>query len=175
MILVGSTVTAQEPRRSGLVAFSESVITRAYALIRKHVGARTGRSARDIRRAREKLGYIPRIGYRDALAEAVGRHSRHGIGVRVIVAVVASLPFGWRVLTRPQFRRATVDPAWAQAGYELFHHEWTPGDSLSPEVRSPDKVSTYAAGRLTGEAGAQMEGVFARAASQKIVARQPVR
>src|SRR5262245_23094107 len=50
-----------------------------------------------------------------------------------IVAVVASLPVGWRILTWQHFRKATIDPAMAQAGNELFHHEWRAGDSLSPE------------------------------------------
>jgi hypothetical protein len=51
----------------------------------------------------------------------------------VIVAIMASLPIGWRILTWPGFRPAPIDPGMAKAGDELFHHDWKPGDSLSPE------------------------------------------
>jgi CxxC motif-containing protein (DUF1111 family) len=50
----------------------------------------------------------------------------------VIVAVVAVLPVGWRMLTWQRFRPANVDPAMAKAGDELFHHQWKAGDPLSP-------------------------------------------
>src|SRR5262245_63178646 len=43
------------------------------------------------------------------------------------VGVLMALPVVWRLLAWER-----VDPAMAQAGYELFHHEWKPGDSLSP-------------------------------------------
>ena len=46
----------------------------------------------------------------------------------VAVGVLMSLPVIWRLLT---WKR--VDSAMAQAGFELFHHEWKAGDSLSPE------------------------------------------
>jgi len=46
----------------------------------------------------------------------------------VAACVVLAVPVVWRLLTS----RAPVDPPMAQAGYELFHHEWKPGDSLSP-------------------------------------------
>jgi CxxC motif-containing protein (DUF1111 family) len=51
----------------------------------------------------------------------------------VIVAVVAVLPVGWRMLTWQRFRPAVVDKAMAQAGDELFHHVWKVDDPLSPE------------------------------------------
>jgi CxxC motif-containing protein (DUF1111 family) len=51
----------------------------------------------------------------------------------VIVAVVAVLPVGWRMLTWQRFRPAVVDKAMAQAGDELFHHVWKADDPLSPD------------------------------------------
>jgi CxxC motif-containing protein (DUF1111 family) len=49
------------------------------------------------------------------------------------IGLVVLAPVGLRVLTWSGPRRGAVDPAEAQAGQELFEHEWTPGDPLSPE------------------------------------------
>jgi CxxC motif-containing protein (DUF1111 family) len=49
------------------------------------------------------------------------------------IGLVVLAPVGLRVLTWSGPRRGAVDPAEARAGQELFEHEWTPGDPLSPE------------------------------------------
>jgi CxxC motif-containing protein (DUF1111 family) len=54
----------------------------------------------------------------------------------LIVAVVAVLPVGWRMLTWQRFRPVNVNPAMVSAGYELFHHQWKAGEGKDP--LSPD-------------------------------------
>src|SRR5438067_3257522 len=49
----------------------------------------------------------------------------------LLVALLALVPVGARVLTWKGSQPQEVDPAMAQAGEELFKHEWTPGDPLA--------------------------------------------
>jgi CxxC motif-containing protein (DUF1111 family) len=48
----------------------------------------------------------------------------------VVATVVALLPPGLRFITAQRDRPTPVDPAMAQAGEELFKHEWTKNDPL---------------------------------------------
>jgi CxxC motif-containing protein (DUF1111 family) len=50
----------------------------------------------------------------------------------LVVGLIALAPVGWRMLTWQRFRPQYVNPAMAQAGGELFQHQWKPKDSLSP-------------------------------------------
>jgi CxxC motif-containing protein (DUF1111 family) len=52
-------------------------------------------------------------------------------GWYLLVALLALAPVGLRVLTWQRHRHQDVDPAMAQAGEVLFHHVWTPNDSLA--------------------------------------------
>jgi CxxC motif-containing protein (DUF1111 family) len=49
----------------------------------------------------------------------------------LLVGAVALTPVGLRVLTWPGAKHHAVEPALAQAGEVLFHHEWKPNDPLS--------------------------------------------
>src|SRR5262249_58925114 len=48
-----------------------------------------------------------------------------------LVALLALVPVVARVMTWKWSRSQAVDPVMAQAGEELFHHEWKPGDPLA--------------------------------------------
>jgi CxxC motif-containing protein (DUF1111 family) len=48
-----------------------------------------------------------------------------------LVAVAALVPVGMRAATWQRYRPQPVDRAVAQAGHDLFVHEWTPGDPLA--------------------------------------------
>jgi CxxC motif-containing protein (DUF1111 family) len=52
-------------------------------------------------------------------------------GWYLLVGAVALVPVGLRVLTWPGMKRQALDPAMAQAGQTLFHHDWKPRDPLS--------------------------------------------
>jgi CxxC motif-containing protein (DUF1111 family) len=49
----------------------------------------------------------------------------------LLVALLALVPAGLRVLTWSAPRPQPVDPAMARAGAELFKHDWTPNDPLA--------------------------------------------
>jgi CxxC motif-containing protein (DUF1111 family) len=52
------------------------------------------------------------------------------VGVSVVAALM--LMMRWRIRVWERSWEEAHDPAMVQAGYELFHHEWTPNDPLSP-------------------------------------------
>src|SRR5436190_16426966 len=49
----------------------------------------------------------------------------------LLAALLALVPVGIRVMTWKWSWSQPVDPAMAQAGEELFKHEWMPGDPLA--------------------------------------------
>src|SRR5947209_2047877 len=51
----------------------------------------------------------------------------------LVVGVVGVLPVGWRMATWQRFKPVNVDPAMASSGDLLFHHQWKPDDTLSPD------------------------------------------
>src|SRR2546422_6781277 len=77
-----------------------------------------------------------------------------------LVAFLAIIPIGLRVLTWPKPRPQAVDAAQAQTGQTLFLHEWTPrdplaagGDGLGPVFNARSCVACHHLGGVGGSGG----------------------
>ena len=65
----------------------------------------------------------------------------------LLAALLALVPVGIRVMTWKWSWSQPVDPAMAQAGEELFKHEWMPGDPLAEGLHLCGELGMHELGR----------------------------
>jgi CxxC motif-containing protein (DUF1111 family) len=88
--------------------------------------------------------------------------TRSQAGWYLLAGVVALTPVGLRVATWRSQKHHAVDPAMAQAGQELFKHQWKPndplangGDGLGPVYNANSCVACHHQGGVGGSGGVE--------------------